>query len=121
MSDSLRQWWFGLQAWWQELTPDSQVFLRGVAVLLGAFLAGLVVGRIARGRLRARDFDGSVRAPWLPSVGGGRAEARSFTPTGLVSGLVRFTVWGAGVWWLATDQGWADLAHTLEWVAARVW
>ena len=39
MSDSLHEWWLTLHAWWQELTPDSQVFLRGVAVLFGAFLA----------------------------------------------------------------------------------
>jgi hypothetical protein len=121
MSDSLREWWSVLQAWWQGLTPDSQVFLRGAAVLLGAFLVGQVVGRVAWRRLRARDFDAALRAPWLPPAGGGRAEARPFTPTGLVSGLVRFTVWGAGVWWLATDQGWAALARSLEWVAGRVW
>jgi hypothetical protein len=121
MSESLGEWWFSLQAWWQELTPDSRGFLRGVAVLLGAFLAGQVLGRMACRRLRARDFDASLRAPWLPSAGGGRAEARPFTPTGLVSGLVRCTAWGAGVWWLATEQGWAALARTLEWAAGRVW
>jgi hypothetical protein len=121
MSDSLPEGWFALQAWWQGLTPDSQVFLRGAAVLLGAFLAGLVVGRLACRRLRAANFDASLRAPWLPSAGGGRAEARPFTPTGLVSGLVCCTAWGGGVWWLATDRGWAALARTLEWVAGRVW
>src|SRR5205823_13204685 len=105
MSDSLLEWWLALQAWWQDLTPESQVFLRGAAVLFGAFLAGEVLGRMARRRLRARDFDASLRAPWLPPAGGGRAGAWPFTPTGLVSGLVRCTAWGAGVWWLATEQG----------------
>jgi hypothetical protein len=76
---------------------------------------------VACRRLRARDFDASLRAPWLPPAGGGRAERWPFTPTGLVSGLVRFTAWGAGVWWLATEQGWAALARTLEWAAGRVW
>jgi hypothetical protein len=121
VSDSLREWWFTLQAWWQELTPGSQDFLRGAAVLLGAFVAGQVLGRIAWRRLRSRDFDASLRAPWLPSAGGGRPEARSFIPSGLVSGLVRCTVWGAGVWWLAAEQGWAPLARSLEWAAGRVW
>src|SRR5262249_12477049 len=121
MSDLLSEWWFTLLAWWQELTPDSRGFLRGVAVLLGAFLAGQVPARMARRRLRDSDFDASLRPPWLPSVGGGRAEARPFTPTGLVSGLVRCTAWGAGVWWLATEQGWVTLARTLEWTAGRVW
>src|SRR5436305_13537406 len=68
-----------------------------------------------------RGFDASLRAPWLPSAGGGRTEGRPFTPTGLVSGLVRCTAWGAGVWWLATEHGWAALARTLEWAAGRVW
>lgn len=121
MPDSLREGWFTLQAWWQDLTPDSQVFLRDVAVLLGAFLAGEVVARLARRRLRAGDFDASVRAPWLPAAGGGRAAARPFTHTGLVSALVRCTAWGAGVWWLAAAHGESALARTLEWVAGRVW
>src|SRR5262249_62143808 len=64
--------------------------------------------------------EASLRPPWLPSAGGGRPEARPFTPTGLVSGLVRCTAWGAGVWWLATEQGWAG-ARTLEWAAGHVW
>src|SRR5207249_3351009 len=92
-----------------------------VAVLLGAFLAGEVVRRMVCRRLRARDFDASLRAPWLPPADAGRAGGQPFTPTGLVGGLVRFTAWGAGVWWLATEQGGADLARTLEWAAGRVW
>ena len=42
MFESLREGWSNLQEWWEELTPDSQIFLRGVAVLLGVFLAGEV-------------------------------------------------------------------------------
>src|SRR5438105_1239720 len=107
MSESLHEWWLTLQAWWQELTPDSQVFLRGAVVLLGAFLAGRLVGRIVCRRLRDHDFDASLRAPWLPPVGGGHTEARRLTPSALVGGLVCCTAWGAGVWWLATAHGWA--------------
>jgi hypothetical protein len=69
-------------------------------------------------RLRARDFDASLRASWLAPADGGRA---GFTPTDLVRDLVRCTACGAGVWWLATEQGWAALAHNLEWAAGRVW
>src|SRR5437899_1826850 len=45
MSDPLTEWWFTLQAWWQELTPAAQAFLRGLAVLLSAVLAGEVAAR----------------------------------------------------------------------------
>jgi hypothetical protein len=118
MSEDLREAWFTLQAWWQDLTPSSQAFLRSLAVLLGAFLAGLVVGRVVFRRLRARDFDASLRAPWLPKA---REGPWSFTPSGLVSGLVCCTAWGAGVWWLATEQGGAAFARALEWAAGRIW
>jgi hypothetical protein len=123
MSEALHESWLALQAWWQGLTPGSQAFLRGAAVLLGAFLAGLALGRIAGRRLRDRDFDASLRPPWLPSAGGRWAETWPFTPTGLVGGLACGTVWGAGVWWVATEQGqgWAPLARGLEWAAGRVW
>src|SRR5262245_54589900 len=84
MPESLGEWWATLQAWWQELTPDSQDFLRGVAVLVGAFLAGQIAGRIACRRLRAHNFDAWLRPPWLPTVGAGRAEVRAFTVSGLV-------------------------------------
>jgi hypothetical protein len=63
MFDSLSEWWFTLEAWWQELTPDSQVVLVRAAVLLGVFLTGEIAGRAIRRRLRAGDFDPSLRAP----------------------------------------------------------
>ncbi len=121
MSESLREWWLTLQAWWQDLTPGSQAFLRGVAVLLGAFFAGQIAGRNVFRRLRDRGFDASLRPPWLPPTGEGPARAWPFTPAGLVSGLVCCTAWGAGVWWLATDHGGVPLARALEWAAGRVW
>jgi hypothetical protein len=121
MIDFLREGIFTLQAWWQDLTPTSQGFLRGVAVLLGAFLAGRFVGRLAFQRLRACDVDASLRAPWLPSASEWRAGASPFTPTSLVSGLLCCTVWGAGVWWVANEQGGVGLARTLEWAAGRIW
>lgn len=121
MSNSLREWWFTLQAWWQELTPDSQGYVRDAAVMLGALLVGQILGPIVGRRLRAHEFDASLRAPWLPAANGLRVEARPFAPTGLVSGLVRVTAWGAGVWWLAKEHDWATLARTLEWAAGRAW
>jgi hypothetical protein len=121
MSDSLSEWWFALQAWWYVLTPGSQAFLRGAAVLVGFLVAGQVVGRIVGRRLRTHGFDALLRPPWLASPGGGRAEPGLFTPSGLASGLVRCTIWGAGLWWLATEHGWADVAQMLQLVAGRVW
>src|SRR2546421_353137 len=50
MSDALYESWLTLQEWWEALTPDSQVFLRVVAALLGSCVAGgprLVAGRRA--------------------------------------------------------------------------
>ena len=121
MSDALHEWWSALQAWWQELTPESQDFLYGAGLLLGALLAGEVMGRLVRGRLRAQDFDASLRPPWLSPAGGTRGGPRPLSPSGLVGGLVRCTVWGAGVWWLAGEHGAAGLASALEWAAGRVW
>jgi hypothetical protein len=69
-------------------------------------------------RLRAHRFDASLRAPWLPATG---LAVMPFTPTALVSALVRCTAWGAGVWWLATTHGWVRAADGLEWAAGRVW
>jgi hypothetical protein len=50
-----------------------------------------------------------------------REGALPFTPSGLLSGLVGCTAWGAGVWWLATEHGGISLARTLEWAAGRIW
>lgn len=119
MSDVLREGWFALQAWWLDLTPGTRVFLRGVAVLFGAFLVGQIVGRKSYRRLREAGFDAALRPPWLPSAG--RPGTSSITPAGLVSGLARCTVWGFGVWWLAAEHGGHTLARTLEWAAGRLW
>jgi hypothetical protein len=120
MADSLHEWWSALQTWWHALTLESQVLVRGAAVLLGAFAVGQFLGHLAWRRLRARNFDASLRPPWLAATGAGRAEVRPFTATGLVSLLVRCSAWGGGVWWLAHEQG-SALAPALAWVAGRVW
>jgi hypothetical protein len=121
MFDSLSEWWLAFEVWWRELTPGSQAFLRGAAVMVVAFLAAEVVARMVGRRLRAGNFDGSLRAPWLPAPGAGRVGGWPITPSGLVSGLLRLTVWGVGVWLLATEQGWTAVAAGLEWTAGRVW
>jgi hypothetical protein len=118
MFDSLHEWWLALEASWHELTPQAQVFFQSAAVVLGALLAGEVAGRMTGRRLRAHHFDASLRAPWLPATG---PAAFPFTAAGLVSALVRCTIWGAGVWWLATAHGWLRVAAGLEWAAGRVW
>ena len=67
MSDSLSEWWFALQAWWQQLTPDSQVFVRAVAVILGAFLAG--------GDEAITELDRAQETTVRLHIGGGRSAA----------------------------------------------
>ena len=121
MSEELYNWWLAVQAWWQELPPDVQTFLQSTGILLAAFVAGVILGGWAGRRLRAAGFDASLRPPWSPSTASGRSEAPTFTPTRVAGGIVRLTVWGCGVWFLAGRHGWTNLAGALEWIAGRVW
>jgi hypothetical protein len=121
MFEILRDAWLSLQAWWQSLTPDSQALLRDGAVLLGAFLAGQVLGRVVGQKLQATNFDASLRVPWSQPSTGELTESQTLTPTRMVGGLVRWTVWGAAVWWVAHQHGWAGPARALELIAGRVW
>jgi hypothetical protein len=121
MSDNL---WRSAQESWQALVPEAQVGLRAAGVfaitLVAARAAGWLVGR----RLRADHFDAAFRRPWAPTPAAGRSDPNpptTPTPTRLVTGLVRWTVWAGGLWALAYLHGWTELTHQIEWVAGRVW
>jgi hypothetical protein len=120
MSDNL---WRSAQESWQALIPEAQVGLRAAGVFAAALVAARAAGWLARHRLRAAHFDAVFRRPWS-SPPAGRPDPHaptSPTPTGLVTGLVRLTVWAGGLWALAYLHGWTNLAHQIEWVAGRVW
>jgi hypothetical protein len=109
----------GLQSWWQNVTPEMQAALQFGGVVLGALLAGQVLGVLVARLLAARKFDAVLR---LPSVAPPDPEAeRGFTPTFVAGWLVRLTVWAGAASWLAQKHGRADLAHTLGVVMNRTW
>jgi hypothetical protein len=88
-----------------------------VATFVAARSAGWLVGR----RLRARHFDAAFRRPWSPPPVSGRSDTHAVTSTRLVTGLIRLTVWGGGLWVLAYLSGWTDVTRNLAWFAGRVW
>jgi hypothetical protein len=108
-----------LTAWWQNVTPETQVALQDVGLALAALLVGQFLGaRVARA-LRARNFDAVLRLPGS-SPPGPEAD-RGFTPTLVAGLLVRLTVWTAAAWWLAHKHGQVELAGTLQLALRRTW
>jgi hypothetical protein len=113
--------WHSTQEAWQALTPEVQFLLRDAGVLVATLVAAWAVGSLVGRKLRAGHFDAAFRRPWLPAPAAGRPDAHTLTPTRLVTGLVRLTVWGGGLWCLARLYGWTDLTRGLEWIAGRAW
>lgn len=121
MFDELFDQWLVVQTWWHELAADTQTFLQAVGVLLGSWLASVMVGSLVRRKLRAGNFDAYLRVPWAAPASGKVDDGPRFSPTRLIVVLVRWSVMGGAVWWLADHHGWAGLARTLEQVAGRIW
>ena len=113
--------WRSAQETWPALPPAAQLAVRAAGVFATALVAARAAGWLAGRRLRAARFDAAFRRPWSPPAAGTRADPHPATPTRLVTGLVRLTVWGGGLWALAQLSGWTDLARRLEWAVGRVW
>jgi hypothetical protein len=113
MLQELQTW---LQTWWLNITPETFALLQqagvGLAALVGGHLLGSMVARFFRGR----DLD--VALGLSGSSAGGRP---GFTPTFVCGMLVRLTVWGLAVSWLARQHGWVEVASTLGLVISRAW
>jgi hypothetical protein len=118
MSDDL---WRSAQETWQGLPPAGQIAVRAAGVFAATFVVARYVGWLVGRRLRAAHFDNAFRKPWSPPPAVLRADTHSLTPTRAITGLVRVTIWGAGVWVLAYLSGWTELTHRLERVAGWVW
>jgi hypothetical protein len=108
-----------LQAWWQNVSPETQANLQTVGVVLAAALGGHLLGAMVSRALRARNFDAALSPP--SSAPPGAEAAHGFTPTLVAGLLVRLTVWAGAVWWLAQRSGQAELAATLGLVIKRTW
>jgi hypothetical protein len=106
---------------WHALTPEARFVFIAAGVLVATFIASTVIGWLVGRRLRAGHFDAAFRRPWLPAPVTVRPDAHAFTPTRLIVGLVRLTIWGAGLWCLARAYDWTDLIRWLPWFAGRVW
>jgi hypothetical protein len=108
-----------LQTWWDNASPEMQAAIQFGGVVLGALVAGQLLGVIVARVLAARRFDAALR---LPSASPPDPEAeRGFTPSYVAGLLVRLTIWAAAAWWLAQKHGRTDLAHTLGVVINRAW
>jgi hypothetical protein len=118
---SAQDFWHSGQEAWEALTPEAQSLLRAAGVVVATLVAAWALGWQVGRKLRAGHFDAAFRRPWFPAPAAGRPDAHMLTPARLVTGLVRLTVWGGGLWCLARLYGWTDLARGLEWVAVRAW
>jgi hypothetical protein len=117
----MNDFWRSAQDAWQALIPEAQFVLRAAGVLIATLVAARAVGSLVSRKLRAGHFDAAFRRPWLPGPAAGRPDPHTLTPTRVVNGLVRLTVWGGGLWCLARLYGWTDLTSWLEWIAGRAW
>jgi hypothetical protein len=113
--------WHDSQEAWQALTPEGQSLLRAAGVVVATIVAAQAIGWLVGRKLRAFRFDAAFRRPWLPAPAAEHSEAQSLTPTRLVTGLIRLTIWGGGLWCLAYLYDWSDLGRGLEWIAVRAW
>jgi hypothetical protein len=106
-----------LQNWWQNAAPQVEPVLREGGVIVVALLAGHFVGAMVSRALGARNFDATLRLPGSspPAPGAG------ITPTLLAGLLVRLTVWGALLGWLARQHGQPEIASTVALVLSRAW
>ncbi|MCI0459111.1 MAG: hypothetical protein L0Z62_19310 [Gemmataceae bacterium] len=108
-----------LQAWWQNVTPETLVLLREGSVGLAALVGGYFLGSLVARALRTRNFDAVLRLPG--SSPPGPEASHGFTPTLVAGLLVRLTVWGAAAGWLARQHGRVELASTLGLILNRAW
>jgi hypothetical protein len=114
--------WRSAQETWQSFSPAGQVALRAAGLVVAALVAARAAGWWVGRRLRAGHFDAALRRPWSPPPTGSRTpDPHALTPTRLVTGLVRLTVWGAALWALAYLSDWPEMARGLAWAAGRVW
>jgi hypothetical protein len=113
--------WRSAQQTWHALTPAGQTAVRAAGLFVATFIVARYVGWLVSRRLRAVHFDNAFRKPWSPPPSVLRADTHSLTPTRVLSGLVRVTIWGAGLWVLAYLSGWTDLTSRLERIAGWVW
>jgi hypothetical protein len=107
-----------LQTWWQSTTPAMQAALREGSILLVALAAGHFIGAMVARALGARDFDATLRLPGaspVPRAGGG------ITPTLLAGWLVRLSIWGAAIAWLARQYDQPKIASTIGLILSRTW
>jgi hypothetical protein len=106
-----------LQTWWQNITPEMQVYFQEGSVLLAALLGGHFLGATIARALRAKKFDTALR---LPAPAPAEAD-HGITPTFIAGLLVRLTVWGAAASWLARRHDQVELANTLGLILNRTW
>jgi hypothetical protein len=108
-----------LQNWWQNSTLETQAALQFGGIVLGALVAGQILGVIVCRVLRARNFDAALR---LTDASPGEAETdRGFTPSYVAGLLIRLTIWTGAASWLAQQHGRLDLANTLGLILKRTW
>src|SRR5262245_25773263 len=103
------EFWRSAQQKWQALAPGVQLVLVALGVFGAAFVTARAAGWLVGRRLRAAQFDAAFRRPWSPSPAGGRADTQPRTPTRLITGLVRLSVWGGGIWVLAYAYEWIEV------------
>jgi hypothetical protein len=108
-----------LQNWWQSATPQVVAVVREGSVIVVGLLSGHFLGSMVSRALGARDFDATLRLPG--SSPPAPAAGRGITPTLLAGLLVRLTVWGALIGWLARQHGQPELTATVALVLGRAW
>jgi hypothetical protein len=109
-----------LQSWWDSTTPQTQSAFEAAGLVLAALPAGHYLALMVARALRARNFDAAFRMPGGPAPMPADAD-RGITPTFVASLLVRLTVWAWPVWWLASQNGKAEFAHSLAQLTGRAW
>jgi hypothetical protein len=108
-----------LQTWWQNTNSETLATFQAVGVVVAALLAGHFLAAIVTRALRARNFDAALRLPG--SSPSGSQPDHGITPTLIAGLLVRLTVLGAAVGWLAHKNGQVELSTTLGLIINRAW
>jgi len=115
MLQELQTWW---QTWWSNITPETVALLQHAGVGLGALVGGYLLGSMVARFLRTHDLDAALGLSG-PSPGAGRSPG--FTPSFVCGMLVRATVWGAAISWLARQHGGVELPSTIGLIINRAW
>jgi hypothetical protein len=108
-----------VQAWWESIGPEYQMYVQNGGIVLAALLGGHVAGCMVARILTSRNFDAVLGTP--NSAVADTYDERRFTASFLLGVLVRLSIWAGAGWWLAQQSGKVEWASTIQLIVQRTW